>query len=52
MDIKSALLNGYLNEEVYVVQPTGFEDHHHLDYVYKLKKVMYGLKQSPCAWYE
>ncbi|KAL4011543.1 hypothetical protein IC575_028603 [Cucumis melo] len=52
MDIKSAFLNGYLNEEVYVAQPKGFIDSEFPQYVYKLNKALYGLKQAPRAWYE
>jgi len=37
MDVKSAFLNGVINEEVYVSQPPGFENAENPDYVYKLK---------------
>ncbi|GKB90577.1 copia protein [Tanacetum coccineum] len=50
MDIKSAFLKSFINEEVYVVQPSGFIDFEKPDHVYKLKKALYGLKQAPKAW--
>ena len=52
MDVKSAFLNGYINQEVYVEQPPGYEDDKKSNHVYKLKKALYGLKQAPRAWYE
>ncbi|GJX36316.1 retrovirus-related pol polyprotein from transposon TNT 1-94 [Tanacetum coccineum] len=52
MDVKSAFLNGFINEEVYVAQPLGFIDFEKPDHVYKLKKALYGLKQAPKAWYD
>jgi hypothetical protein len=52
MDVKSAFLNGYINEEVYVEQTPGFEDDKKSNHVYKLKKALYGMKQVPRAWYE
>ncbi|KAH9698504.1 Integrase catalytic domain-containing protein [Citrus sinensis] len=52
MDVKSAFLNGYIMEEVYVKQPPGFENEKFPNHVYKLLKALYGLKQAPRAWYD
>jgi hypothetical protein len=52
MNVKSVFLNGYINEEVYVEQPLGFDDDKKPNHVYKLKKALYGLKQEPRVWYE
>ena len=51
-DVKSAFMNGYLNEEVYVEQPKGFIDPNFPNHVYRLKKALYGLKHTPRAQYE
>jgi hypothetical protein len=51
MDIKSYFLNGELEEEVYIAQPEGFQLSENADYVCKLKKALFGLKQAPRAWY-
>jgi len=52
MDVKSAFLNGYLKEEVFVKLIPGFESKESPDHVYKLDKELYGLKQDPRVWYE
>lgn len=51
LDVKSAFLNGYLEEEIFVEQPEGFVVQGQEDKVYLLKKALYGLKQAPRAWY-
>ena len=52
MDVNSAFLNGFLNEEVFVEQLKGFQDPHFPDHVLRLKKALYGLKQAPREWYD
>nr|GEW50624.1 putative ribonuclease H-like domain-containing protein [Tanacetum cinerariifolium] len=51
MNVKSAFLYGTINEEVYVMQPPGFQDPEFPDRFYKVEKAMYGLHQAPRAWY-
>ena len=51
MDVKSSFLNGELEEEVYIEQPKIFLLSNKEDYVYRLKKALYGLKKAPRAWY-
>nr|GEU60260.1 retrovirus-related Pol polyprotein from transposon TNT 1-94 [Tanacetum cinerariifolium] len=52
MDVKSTILYEKIEEVVYVCQPLRFEDHDHLENVYKVVKALYGLHQAPRAWYE
>nr|GEY76931.1 putative ribonuclease H-like domain-containing protein [Tanacetum cinerariifolium] len=52
MDVKSTFLYGTIEEEVYVCQPSGFEDTDHPDKVYKVVKALCDLHQAPRAWYE
>eukprot|EP00253_Pinus_taeda_P025139 PITA_25139 len=51
MDVKSAFLNGDLDEEVYIEQPYGFILGNDPNLVCRLNKSLYGLKQAPRAWY-
>jgi len=52
MDVKSAFLNGLIQEEVYVEQPPWFESKTFPHHVFKLYKALYGLKKASRAWYE
>ena len=49
MDVKSSILNGELEEEVYIEQPEEFKLSKNTYYVCKLKKALYGLKRAPRA---
>jgi hypothetical protein len=51
MDVKSAFLNGVIQEEVYVRQSLGFESPKYPDRMYKFSKALYGLNQASRAWY-
>ncbi|GKE05269.1 putative ribonuclease H-like domain-containing protein [Tanacetum coccineum] len=50
MDVKSAFLYGTIEEEVYVCQPSGFEDPQFPNKVYKVEKALYGLHQDSKAY--
>ena len=52
LDIKTTFLHGVLKEEVYVLQPEGYEIKGKESKVYKLKKALYGLHQAPRTWNE
>jgi hypothetical protein len=51
MDVKTAFLNGVIEEEVYIEKPQGFEVEDRKSHVFRLKKALYRLKQPPRAWY-
>jgi hypothetical protein len=52
MDVKTTFLHGDLEEEIYMKQPEGFVVKGKKEYVCKLKKSLYGLKQSHRMWYQ
>ena len=52
MDVKTAFLNGELDEEVYMEQPEGFVLPGNEKKFCKLTKSLYGLKQDPKKWHE
>ena len=50
MDVKTAFLNGYLKEELYMMQPEGFVDPKCANKVCKLQRPIYGLVQASQSW--
>ena len=52
LDVKTAFLYGNLEKEIFMVQPEGFKQPGTKNIVYRLKKSLYGLKQSPRQWYK
>ncbi|GJS43694.1 retrotransposon protein, putative, ty1-copia subclass [Tanacetum coccineum] len=50
MDVKTAFLNGFLEEEIYMEQPEGFINPNHPRKVCKLQRSIYGLKQASRSW--
>eukprot|EP00253_Pinus_taeda_P014092 PITA_14092 len=52
LDVKTAFLHGDLDEEIYMEQLEGFVQHRNEKFICRLKKSLYGLKQSPRQWYK
>jgi hypothetical protein len=52
LDVKNAFLHGDLDDEIYMEQPEGFIQNRNKKFVCRLKKSLYGLRQSPKQWYK
>jgi hypothetical protein len=52
LDVKTTFLHGDLDEEIFMEQPEGFVQNRNRKFVCKLRKSLYGLKQSPRQWYK
>jgi len=52
LDVNNAFLHGNLKEEVYMKIPLGFSYKKREGKVSKLRKTLYGIKQSPCKWFD
>ena len=50
MDVKTAFLNGFLKEELYMMQPEGFVDPKGANKVCKIQRSIYGLVQASRSW--
>ena len=50
MDVKIAFLNGFIKEELYMMQPEGFVNPKDANKVCKLQRSIYGLVQASCSW--
>ena len=50
LDVKTAFLNGILEDDIYMQQPEGFDIEGKSEYVMKLNKAVYGLKQASRTW--
>lgn len=52
MDVVTAFLYGFLDEAIYIIQPTLFEVNGSQNLICLLRKALYGLKQAPRVWYQ